>query len=134
MKGFSGVNSVPIPFVLSPSKDSEWFFNSLLMVEPVQYPLCLCAKRLCLKDEPAGSVCDVPKLKVNPRLGHACGTLWLAHLLLLECVYVGTPFGSGSSIFVLGSLCLHSKQGHRGQWRQRRRGTRRSPAKSRAGC
>src|SRR6202007_3381817 len=39
MNGFSAVNSVPIPFVLSPSKDSEWFFNSLLMVEPVQYPL-----------------------------------------------------------------------------------------------
>jgi hypothetical protein len=29
MNGFSAVNSVPTPFVLSPSKDSEWFFNSL---------------------------------------------------------------------------------------------------------
>jgi hypothetical protein len=29
MNGFSGVNSVPIPFVLSPSKDSQWFFNGL---------------------------------------------------------------------------------------------------------
>jgi hypothetical protein len=34
MNGFSAVNSVPIPFVLSPSKDSEWFFNSLLNIEP----------------------------------------------------------------------------------------------------
>jgi hypothetical protein len=27
MNGFSAVNSVPTPFVLSPSKDSEWFFQ-----------------------------------------------------------------------------------------------------------